>query len=249
MDAMEADYIHYWDIKRFNDSVEELESWAFQEAISGGLYYDSSSPEGASSSAITKNIAMERNRRKKLNEKLYALRSVVPNITKMDKASIIKDAIEYIQQLQEQERMMQAEISELESLREDKASSFIDDLEYEDDLHFMQRKKRRSSFSPGSPSSPPIEILELKVSKMGEKTMVASITCNKKRDTLIKVCELFESLNLKIVTANISSVSGSLLHTVFVESDEMGSAELKEKIEAAIVELDGPRRAISSMSY
>lgn len=56
-------------------------SWAIDEAFSG--YYDSSSPDGAASSMAAKNIVSERNRRKKLNERLFALRSVVPNITKV----------------------------------------------------------------------------------------------------------------------------------------------------------------------
>lgn len=58
---------------------------------------------------------------------------------------------------------------------------------------------------------------QLTVSEVGEKTMVISITCNKNRNTMIKLCELFESLQLKIITASITSVSGSLLHTLFVE--------------------------------
>ncbi|OQU84905.1 hypothetical protein SORBI_3004G140000 [Sorghum bicolor] len=58
---------------------------------------------------------MERRRRRRLNDRLYALRSVVPNITKMDKASIIKDAIEYVLQLQQLERQLLAEVALLDT--------------------------------------------------------------------------------------------------------------------------------------
>lgn len=51
---------------------------------------DSSSPDGNSCStqltapaAATRNKDMERGRRHRLNEKLYALRRIVPNITKV----------------------------------------------------------------------------------------------------------------------------------------------------------------------
>lgn len=42
----------------------------------------------------------------------------------MDKASIIKDAISYIQELQEQERRIQGEITQLESMASNKDNSF-----------------------------------------------------------------------------------------------------------------------------
>ena len=52
---------------------------------------------------------------------------------------------------------------------------------------------------------------------MGEKTVVVSLTCSKRTDTMVKLCEVFESLKLKIITANITSFSGRLLKTVFIE--------------------------------
>lgn len=60
-------------------------------------------------------------------------------------------------------------------------------------------------------------MLQLRVSYVGEKTVVVSLTCSKRRDTIIKLCEVFESLKLKIITANISTFSGTLLKTVFIE--------------------------------
>ncbi|KAG5242896.1 transcription factor bHLH [Salix suchowensis] len=222
MDPNGEEYQNLWETKLFFQN-EELDSWTLDEAISG--YYDSSSPDGAASSAASKNIVSERNRRKRLNERLFALRAVVPNISKMDRASIIKDAINYIQELQEQERGIQAEILELESGR----STGFDKKRIDDRCCDFGRSRNISR----------IEELELSVTSMREKTFVVSLTCRKRTDTMVKLCEVFESLRLKIITANVTTVSERVLKTVFIEADE-DKDHLKTRIETAIAALNDP---------
>ncbi|KAK1388391.1 Transcription factor bHLH35 [Heracleum sosnowskyi] len=215
------EYQLYWETNRYYNA-EELGSLLLDDTLSA--YYDSSSPDGGQSSAASKNIVSERNRRKKLNDRLYALRAVVPNITKMDKASIVKDAISYIQELQEQERRILGEIAQLESMASEK-EDMCDDSNQANKKSLEKKKKtvheqqQLSSYdSGGSRSSPsPIQVIELKVSYVGGKTIVVSLTCSKTTDTIIKLCEAFETFKLKIITANITSFSDTLLKTVFIE--------------------------------
>ncbi|KAJ4746685.1 basic helix-loop-helix (bHLH) DNA-binding superfamily protein [Rhynchospora pubera] len=56
-------------------------------------------------------VMSERRRREKLNEKFVALRSIVPSISKVDKASILGDTIEYVKELERR-------VEELESCQE-----------------------------------------------------------------------------------------------------------------------------------
>ncbi|XP_022841846.1 transcription factor bHLH27-like [Olea europaea var. sylvestris] len=123
----------------------------------------SSSDHGTMPSMATKkSVDSERNRRKNLNDRLHALRSAVPKITKMNKESIIKDAIDYIQKLQEEERTVQAEISDLESAGTSSTSKIIGFDHQEENFYSNPKKIRTENFhDSGGSSSFPIEVLEV----------------------------------------------------------------------------------------
>ncbi|CAD5196922.1 unnamed protein product [Musa acuminata subsp. malaccensis] len=64
-------------------------------------------PEGG---ARASHVLSERKRREKLNEKFLVLRSLIPSVSKVDKASVLDDTIEYLKDLERR-------VQELESCR------------------------------------------------------------------------------------------------------------------------------------
>jgi len=148
----------------------------------------------------------------------------------MDKASIIKDAIEYIQQLQAEERQVLQEVRALESAagvpQAEECYALGDEglLPLEAAERAKKPKRARSSVplsaaAPhgAAPPPPPLEVLELHVSEVGERVLVVSLACSKRRDAMARVCRAVEELRLRVITASITSVAGCLMHTVFVE--------------------------------
>ncbi|KAI4327284.1 hypothetical protein L6164_019764 [Bauhinia variegata] len=56
-------------------------------------------------------VEAERKRREKLNQRFIALSALVPCLKKMDKASVLGDAINYVEQLQEQVKTLEEQLS------------------------------------------------------------------------------------------------------------------------------------------
>lgn len=228
--------------------------------------YSSAPDAGSFSAATTTTTAsaerpcnmltvMERRRRRRLNDRLYALRSVVPNITKMDKASIIKDAIEYVLQLQQLERQLIAEIALLDTAANAHTTLLVGGggMPSTEDGSPTKKMKRNPSFSSHSrrSSSPPVDALEVMVSGAGDKVLVVSVACTHRRDAVAKLCRALDGLRLRVIAANVTTASGTVMHTALVQKEEMHQTEMKELIETAVSQLDDDivGSPLSSTSY
>ncbi|KAM1080325.1 hypothetical protein EV1_014869 [Malus domestica] len=73
-----------------------------------------SSNHGAASRELQllNHVEAERQRREKLNHRFYVLRSVVPNVSKMDRSSLLADAVLYINQLKSKVEELEAKVQE-----------------------------------------------------------------------------------------------------------------------------------------
>ncbi|XP_010541107.1 PREDICTED: transcription factor bHLH27 [Tarenaya hassleriana] len=240
MENLGDEYNNYWETTMFFRNEElEYSSWAFEEALSGGSGGLSSPDVGTvTSPSASKTVVSEKNRRRRFNQRLFALRSVVPKISKLDRTSVIKDSIAYIKELQEQEKKLEAEIRELESsiiFYRNPINGYRDHSLHQELMSDVRSKKMKQIIGSSTVQISPIEALEMKVMWMGEKRGVVIITCNKERETMAGLCQVFESLNLKIITANFSSpLSGRLSATLFIEADEEERGILEAKILTAI---------------
>lgn len=107
----------------------------FSVPLLHGKYRDENSPKSrdAESTRFKKgtpqdelsanHVLAERRRREKLNERFIILRSLVPFVTKMDKASILGDTIEYVKQLRKKIQDLEARTRQMEADQRSKSSS------------------------------------------------------------------------------------------------------------------------------
>ncbi|ERN00424.1 transcription factor ABORTED MICROSPORES isoform X2 [Amborella trichopoda] len=211
----------------------------------------------------SKNLVAERKRRKKLSERLYALRSLVPKITKMDRASILGDAIEYVKELQMLVKALQEELEETtEEERQQQqqqgnggdggappATTPSSDCNNHGGFSVMEERVEESSSSNHLLHIPNINNdcsddkaqqqqmeVQVEVSQVGAHEFNLKIFCEKSSGGFARLMQAMDALGLEVIHVNITTYMSLVLNVFKVEMRD-NEAIQAEHVRDSLLEL------------
>ncbi|KAJ0260447.1 Transcription factor bHLH18 [Hirschfeldia incana] len=137
-------------------------------------------------------ILAERKRREKLTQRFVALSALIPGLKKMDKASVLGDAIKHIKYLQESVKEYEQQKKErtMESMVLVKKSQLVLDEEHQLSSPSSERNRDCSNL-------PEMEV------KVSGKDILIKILCEKQKSNLIKIMAEIEKLGLSITNSSV----------------------------------------------
>ncbi|GAA0175773.1 DNA-binding transcription factor [Lithospermum erythrorhizon] len=187
-----------------------------------------------------KNLMAERRRRKKLNDRLYMLRSVVPKISKMDRASILGDAIEYLKELLQKINDLH---NELESTPPGSTSqtptSFYPLTPTASSLPGRIKEELCPSAFASPLSSPTPQPARVEVRLREGRAVNIHMFCNRKPGILLSTMRALDNLGLDVQQAVISCFNGFAMDIFRAEQCKEGQDIHPDQIKAFLLESAG----------
>ncbi|KDP32145.1 hypothetical protein JCGZ_12606 [Jatropha curcas] len=164
-------------------------------------------------------ILAERKRREKLSQRFIALSAIVPGLKKMDKASVLGDAIKYVKQLQERVKVLEEQTKKrtVESVVLVKKSQVSTD----DDSSSCDENSDGGSDS----ALPEIE------ARASDKDVLIRIHCDKQQGILPRILNEVENLRLSITNSTVLPFGNSTLDvTIIAQMDTEFSMAMKDLV-------------------
>ncbi|KAK4762441.1 hypothetical protein SAY86_008209 [Trapa natans] len=188
----------------------------------------------------------ERRRREKLNERFIILRSLVPFVTKMDKASILGDAIEYVKQLLKKIQDLEAKNQQMEI--DQRSSSGVTAIAHPGPATSDKRKIRvvegaggvkAKAVESSPPPPPPLKETSVQVSII-ENDGLIELQCPHKEGLLLNVMQMLRDLRIEIIVIQSCLTNGFFmaeLRAKQVKENENGKKASIVEVKRAIQQL------------
>lgn len=183
-------------------------------------------------------VEAERQRRDKLNRRFYSLRAVVPNVSKMDKASLLGDAVAYIEELKSKVQELEHEKQQFpdEAKPNSKESSSSEIMASPDDSSPSKEQETCSNLDAKATSSPPClhRMLNLKVHFLPGREALVRVESCRQDHPVARVMMALKELQLEVFHSSVSIQDGLRVHqsTIVKLADSKFSSE--EELAAAI---------------
>ncbi|KAG0455667.1 hypothetical protein HPP92_024959 [Vanilla planifolia] len=162
-------------------------------------------------------VLAERKRRERLSQKFIALSAMIPGLKKMDKASVLGDAIRYLKTLQEKVKSLEEQAAKKRSVGSyvlKKSKAIICECDEESSL-----QKEVDSDEP----QPEIEV------KLSDKTVLIKMYCEGRKGMLVRALSEVEKLHLAVVSMTaIPFAASSVDITIIAQIEEGFSMTVKD---------------------
>ncbi|KAJ7945101.1 transcription factor MYC2-like [Quillaja saponaria] len=161
------------------------------------------------------NVEAERQRRQNLNRRFYELRSAVPKISKMDKASLLSDAVTYINELKAKNKELESKLQHVQNLSNCVTHGAAAD-------HYAKANTGMG--------------LVVEVKFVGSEALIRVECPNMMMNhPAARLMDVLRDLQLQIHHASISSVKHLMLHDIVVGVPEQGFMTMEEAMRIAIL--------------
>ncbi|KAI5015652.1 hypothetical protein ZWY2020_057042 [Hordeum vulgare] len=172
----------------------------------------------------SKTIVSERKRRFRMKEKLYELRALVPNITKMDKASIIADAVAYVKNLQSHARKLKEDVATLEA-RPGLAGRRQQQQQQQKQGRRQGQHGRNGGDDEGNSGSSRggggARVTLVSAAQVGEGRFFVTVECERRDGVAAPLCAAVESLaGFLVESSNLGCSSDRVVSTLTLKVSE-----------------------------
>ncbi|XP_027348379.1 transcription factor DYT1-like [Abrus precatorius] len=165
----------------------------------------------------SKNLETERKRREKLSSRLLMLRSL------MNKATIVEDAITYINMLQDKVQSLTQELQEMEATSEEITEPKRDEFNASEEM-----KKWGTLIQE-----------EVQVTKIGGNKMWVKMIIEKKRGRFKKLMETMNTSGIELIDTNVTTINGAFLITTCMQGLDEKTREVQQTEELLLDIISG----------